>query len=171
MACLCPDRSADLPGTEGILSEPSMSRSVDSLAADFARLPYARYAPVRRQLLTIHRAVNEAAARTGFSQVPISALKLRRAIVQPFGEHESVGASAEGLHEERDAAQSLPQFDDAVRVGCFQGDFRVRDLTDRTSVLAFDEAIDRQLTPRYVFVGPRGNNVGTCPQHRMKVIG
>ena len=87
----------------------------------------------------------------------------------------AIGAAAdmfaEGLHEERDAAQSLPQFDDAGRVGCFQGNFRVRDLADSTSVLAFDEAIDRQLTPYYLFVGPRGDDIGTSSQHQMKVIG
>ena len=66
-------------------------RSADNLAADFARVPYARYAPVRRQLLTIHRAVNEARARTGFSPVPIAALRLRRAIVQPFGDQRGFG--------------------------------------------------------------------------------
>lgn len=61
-------------------------RSIDNLARDFARVPYARYAPIRRQLLTILRAVNAARARTGYEPVPHSALKLRRKIVQPFAE-------------------------------------------------------------------------------------
>jgi hypothetical protein len=61
-------------------------RSVENLAADFARVPYARYAPVRRQLLTILRATNDARARLGFEPVPHSALRLRRQIVQPFVE-------------------------------------------------------------------------------------
>jgi len=64
--------------------ERGSHRSVENVAADFARVPYARYAPVRRQLLTICRAVNEARARTGFDPVPVSALRLRRAIVTPF---------------------------------------------------------------------------------------
>jgi hypothetical protein len=59
-------------------------RSVESLATDFARVPYARYAPVRRQLLTILRATNEARARQGYELVPHSALRLRRQIVKPF---------------------------------------------------------------------------------------
>ncbi len=59
-------------------------RSVENLAVDFARVPYARYAPIRRQLLTILKAVNEARARTGFAPVPTSALRLRREIVAPF---------------------------------------------------------------------------------------
>jgi hypothetical protein len=59
-------------------------RSPENLAADFARVPYARYAPVRRQLLTILRAVNAARARMGYDPLPHSVLKLRRQIVRPF---------------------------------------------------------------------------------------
>lgn len=59
-------------------------RSVENLAIDFARVPYARYAPVRRQLLTILKATNEARARQGYELVPHSALRLRRQIVKPF---------------------------------------------------------------------------------------
>lgn len=61
-------------------------RSVESLSIDFARVPYARFAPIRRQLLTIHKSVNESRARVGFESVPHSALRLRRRIVQPFAE-------------------------------------------------------------------------------------
>lgn len=61
-------------------------RSAESLATDFARVPYARYAPVRRQLLVLLRRVNEARARTGYEAVPHAALRLRRVIVQPFAE-------------------------------------------------------------------------------------
>jgi len=59
-------------------------RSVDNLANDFGRVPYARFAPVRRQLLTIHRRVNSARARIGYEAVPHSVLQLRRRIVRPF---------------------------------------------------------------------------------------
>lgn len=59
-------------------------RSGESLAVDFARVPYARYAPVRRQLLNILRAVNEKRAGMGYDPVPSSALRLRRQIVLPF---------------------------------------------------------------------------------------
>jgi len=57
---------------------------MENLAADFARVPYARYAPLRRQLLTILRTVNDARARTGYELVPYSALKLHRHVVRPF---------------------------------------------------------------------------------------
>ena len=65
-------------------------RSVENLAADFARVPYARYAPIRRQLLTILRAVNDARARMGYELVPHAALRLRRQIVRPFEAEEPV---------------------------------------------------------------------------------
>ncbi len=66
------------------LLDRACHRSVENLSRDFARVPYARYAPVRRQLLTILRAVNDARARVGFDPVPVSALRLRRQIIQPF---------------------------------------------------------------------------------------
>lgn len=59
-------------------------RSVENLSADFARVPFARYAPIRRQLLTIHRAVNKARERTGYETIPMTALNLRRKIIKPF---------------------------------------------------------------------------------------
>jgi hypothetical protein len=59
-------------------------RSFENLTMDFARVPYARFAPVRRQLLTIYRAVNQARQRMGYVQLPTSVLRLRREIVQPF---------------------------------------------------------------------------------------
>ena len=64
--------------------ERACHRSAENLAADFARVPYARYAPVRRQLLKLLRLVNEARARNGFAAVPHTALRLRRRIHRPF---------------------------------------------------------------------------------------
>lgn len=65
-------------------------RSVEGLAAEFGRLPFEPYAPVRRQLLNVLRAVNRERQAAGFEPVPVSALRLRRRIVRPF-----VEASAE----------------------------------------------------------------------------
>ena len=59
-------------------------RSVDNLRADFARIPYARYAPIRRQLLTILRAVNKAREPMGYDPVPHSALMLRRTPIRVY---------------------------------------------------------------------------------------
>lgn len=64
--------------------ERACHRSVENLAIDFARVPYARFAPVRRQLLTILRAVNGARERMGYESISTSALRLRRSIATPF---------------------------------------------------------------------------------------
>ena len=64
--------------------ERAVHRSADTLAADFARIPFARYAPIRRQLLTIHKAVNTRRSQQGYEPVPVSALRLRRQTVRPF---------------------------------------------------------------------------------------
>jgi len=62
-----------------------MHRSVENLTAEFMRLPLEPYAPVRRQLLNFLRAVNEMRKEASFEAVPVSALRLRRRIVCPFG--------------------------------------------------------------------------------------
>jgi len=59
-------------------------RKLETLIEDFRRIPFARYAPIRRQLLNIHRAVNHARRQAGFEKLPASALALRREIVRPF---------------------------------------------------------------------------------------
>jgi hypothetical protein len=60
-------------------------RNVDNLALAFYRLPFEPYAPVRRQLLNILRAVNRVRRKAGFQPVPLEVLPLRRKIVRPFG--------------------------------------------------------------------------------------
>ena len=69
-------------------------RSVAHLADDFRRIPFARYAPIRRQLLHIHRAVNRARDCMGYDPVPIAALCLRRRIALPFAESSDQPPSA-----------------------------------------------------------------------------
>lgn len=63
----------------------AVRRSVESLVAEFQGIPFEPYAPVRRQLLNILRAVNRARKEAGFEPMPTSALRLRRRIVRPFG--------------------------------------------------------------------------------------
>ena len=67
----------------------AVHRSSATLAAEFARIPFEPYAPVRRQILNILRAVNEARRRAGYEELPTSVLRLRRRVVRPF---EPVGA-------------------------------------------------------------------------------
>ena len=59
-------------------------RSAKYLALSFYEIPYEPYAPVRRQLLNILRAVNSARDKAGFSRVPLEVLPLRRRVVKPF---------------------------------------------------------------------------------------
>jgi hypothetical protein len=54
------------------------------LAANLHGNGYARFAPLRRQLLNILRAVNRARRMAGVDDVPITALPLKRLIIQPF---------------------------------------------------------------------------------------
>lgn len=59
-------------------------RKLATLTEDFRRIPFARYAPIRRQLLNILRTVNHVRRQAGYEIVPASALSLRRQITQPF---------------------------------------------------------------------------------------
>lgn len=61
-------------------------RSVENLAAIFADIPFEPYAPVRRQLLNILRAVNRRRSAAGFEPVPMATLRMRRQVVRPFEE-------------------------------------------------------------------------------------
>jgi hypothetical protein len=59
-------------------------RSAESLRSEFLHLPFEPYAPVRRQLLNIHRAVNRARKAAGYDTLGYECLRLRRRIVRPF---------------------------------------------------------------------------------------
>ena len=61
-------------------------RSPENMAQEFAQIPYARYAPIRRQLLNIHRTVNKLRQQRSFDQLPYSVLNLRRSPVKVFAE-------------------------------------------------------------------------------------
>jgi hypothetical protein len=67
------------------LLELAVHRSIDHLALAFYRLPFEPYAPVRRQLLNLLRAVNKSRRQAGYQPVPVEVLPLRRRIVRPFG--------------------------------------------------------------------------------------
>lgn len=67
--------------------ELATHRRADGIASEFMRLPFEPYAPVRRQLLTLWRAVNRTRKTAGFEPVPIECIRLRRRIVKPFADH------------------------------------------------------------------------------------
>lgn len=59
-------------------------RSAEQLAAVFRALPFEPYAPVRRQLLELWRAVNGVRKTAGFGLVPRSCVRMLRRIERPF---------------------------------------------------------------------------------------
>lgn len=69
-------------------------RSVENLIAEFQRVRFEPYAPVRRQLLNLLRAVNRLRKSAGFEPVPMTSLRLRRRVVRPFGDVASGCADA-----------------------------------------------------------------------------
>jgi hypothetical protein len=59
-------------------------RTADTLGHEFGRIPFARYAPIRRQLLNILRAVNERRKQQSFELLPHNVLKLKRTPVTVY---------------------------------------------------------------------------------------
>ncbi|QEG01483.1 hypothetical protein Mal15_55600 [Stieleria maiorica] len=66
-------------------AERARRDSPKALALAFYRLPIAPYAPIRRQLLMIHREVNRIRKKAGKPPLPTEILPLKRKIVKPFG--------------------------------------------------------------------------------------
>ncbi|MCA9173526.1 MAG: hypothetical protein KDB14_03485, partial [Planctomycetales bacterium] len=59
-------------------------RSEENLMRELWNLPFEPYAPVRRQLLNIVRAVNRERKTAGFSRIPCDAIRFKRRILKPF---------------------------------------------------------------------------------------
>jgi hypothetical protein len=62
----------------------AVHRPVEELARELRQLPFEPYAPVRRQLLVIWRAVNQARQKMGREPVPKACLRFKRRICRPF---------------------------------------------------------------------------------------
>jgi len=62
----------------------AVHRSAENLAKEFKRIEFVGYAPIRRQLLNILRAVNRVRKQSGFEQLPYSVLNLKRTSVKVF---------------------------------------------------------------------------------------
>jgi hypothetical protein len=62
----------------------AVRRSVASLERELAQIPFEPYAPVRRQLLCILRAVNRARKKAGFSLLTKEVFRFKRQIYRPF---------------------------------------------------------------------------------------
>jgi hypothetical protein len=66
------------------LASIAVNRKREALEQALAALPFEPYAPVRSQLCSILRAVNERRKCAGLEPLPASCLRTRRRIVQPF---------------------------------------------------------------------------------------
>ncbi len=72
-------------------------RSAENLAKELAAIPFARYAPIRRQLLTLLRMINEARKPLGYELLPYSALNLRRVPVKVYASSNPDAVSAHSI--------------------------------------------------------------------------
>ncbi|MCA9042412.1 MAG: hypothetical protein KDA65_18810 [Planctomycetaceae bacterium] len=71
------------------LLDRAKHRNVESLQGDFnQQLAFARYAPVRRQIKTIHRAVNKVRVEAGFEELAGNVVSYRYQVVKPFGSNQ-----------------------------------------------------------------------------------
>ena len=66
------------------LIEKAVQGTVAQLCAEFLSMPYEPYAPVRRQLLNLWRAVNRRRREAGLRLLPVQCIRMRRRIVKPF---------------------------------------------------------------------------------------
>lgn len=76
------------------LLDLATKRSIENLGAEFEALGFEPYAPVRRQLIALLRAVNRERKTKAWTPVPFEALRLRRKIVRPFGFEEAKAVSS-----------------------------------------------------------------------------
>lgn len=74
------------------LLEVGGHRNKASVESAFLSVPFQPYAPVRRQLLNIWRAVNRIRKEAGFDLVSVECIRMKRRIVKPF---EPLGKSFE----------------------------------------------------------------------------
>lgn len=63
----------------------AVRRRAETLERLIGSLPFEPYAPVRRQLLNLVRAVNKARKVAGFDALDYSCVRMKRRIVRPFG--------------------------------------------------------------------------------------
>jgi hypothetical protein len=69
----------------------AVRRSAETLGRMIATLPFEPYAPVRRQLFNLLRAVNAARKAAWYEPIPASCLRMKRRIVRPFARDASGG--------------------------------------------------------------------------------
>jgi hypothetical protein len=95
------------------LLQLAVHREAWTVSEEFRRLPFEPYAPVRRQLFNILRAVNRVRRRAGFSAVGVDCLRLRRRITRPFA-HAQRNEPGDGQGDGSGAADPPPETAGAV---------------------------------------------------------
>lgn len=71
-------------------------RSSSRIEAELRRLAFEPYAPVRRQLLCVLRAINRERKRAGFEPVPKTCFRFMRRVLRPFETERSCEPEEEG---------------------------------------------------------------------------
>jgi hypothetical protein len=66
------------------LLELSTHRTLETLRWEFWNQPYEPYAPIRKQMLKVLRAVNNKRTAMGYEKLPTDCIRYRRNIVKPF---------------------------------------------------------------------------------------
>ena len=84
------------------LTETAPHNSLEALVNEICRLRFEPYAPVRRQLLDLRRAVNRVRTNAGLAVLPLSAFRLRRRVLRPFAREsgDSLGPDHDGVPED-----------------------------------------------------------------------
>lgn len=95
-------------------------RKRETLEREFFKIPFEPYAPVRRQLLNILRAVNKSRTKAGFEPLSVDCLRFKRKIVRPFDTED--GEVSDRV--ERVMSPSNTVFDKAFDPLTFQGTFQ-----------------------------------------------
>lgn len=90
------------------LLELGMHRRAESVEDAFGRLPFEPYAPVKRQLLNILRAVNRARRVAGFAKIDGRCLRLHRQVVRPFVASEEQQGPRNNPHESEQSSSDHP---------------------------------------------------------------
>lgn len=98
---IAPDRYREL---KAYFTSIAPHRSVGDLASDLSKLPFEPYAPIRRQLLNLLRAINRTRNIAGLEDVPVTALRLKRRPIVVFRADD--GFCTEGLEEDLPLADS-----------------------------------------------------------------
>jgi len=88
---------------KAVFLELALRRPVERLQRMIATLPFEPYAPVRRQLLGLVRAVNATRKAAGLAPLPYDCVRMKRRIVRPFEGGPTRGRASRGSGFREDA--------------------------------------------------------------------